>query len=462
MKTKHAVLYYPPHPFPNTSVMWIEGKGFHSEELADPCYTLYQLADVAYSRFITHLWVVPEYGEFPQTKGNSEWDISIHAPKGKMASASVWKRGHKQKDIEIIFPQHTSWWGEDKRHTWVQDANAHDLLITLHYLETVLGVPVGASPGSIGWSYLKKIHPEWIEEIPGVDLRSCNFTAHAGKDIVWQRPLTDEEKLAPFVHKFDGNSEYPYASTQTDVGVGTPVLLVGEDAARAATHEKGHPQEVGVWNCTVAGAPANPALPTPWPTTKMVGDKWLSGPMIRLFRFMGYRVAIHEGWVFPARHDVMAKWAYDLWDIRQGFLDARWVSKKCAALARRATKQIMNATVGFTAFKGFTDPEEEKRRPDIRLQCVSRSAELVWHNINKIYTTYGVLPVMVYMDAVYYVTSDTEGAQARAHFSKREDKFGGFKHEGCIALTPDVLKMFDRKMSVADRLEVLNKIGWSK
>jgi hypothetical protein len=71
------------------------------------------------------------------------------------------------------------------------------------------------------------------------------------------------------------------------------------------------------------------------------------------------------------------------------------------------------------------------------------------------------------MDAVYMISDNPNGRQAFPELVKREFeedrttlKLGGFKWEGCVELTPDVLAMFDSTMGEAARLEYLNKKGW--
>lgn len=469
MKTKHAVLYYPDRFMPNTAIAWVDGKQIHEEELADSCYTLADLARVCYPRYITHLWVMPAYGEFEPMPGNDEWQFSPYYNRKKMMmGAAVRLRGHKDIDVNIIFPQYTSWWGSDKAPGWVRECSPRELLITLCYLEMCLGVTITGSPGRTGWNYLKKIHPGWVEEIPGVDLAACHFDKKAQADIIWERPLlTSECENGVFVHKFDKGAAYPYAGSKTDIGVGTPEHKDhGLDAL--VLNDK---QSVGVWRCSIKPRWIVGSIPTPensmppvWKEDTNTSDYqgWLAGPIIRLLASQGHMVTVHEGWVFPTRHDVLAKWGKDLWDIRQGFELPKWVNRKCAKFAQQATKQIMNMTIGITAFKDFDD-DDEMKRPDIRGQVIARHRELTWHNIEKIRKLYGVTPVIVYMDAVYYISSSNpDGRAFLPELVKREGQFGGYRWEGCIEMTPDVLMMFNQKLSEADRLEYLNTKGWQR
>lgn len=462
--TKHAVLF---EEGDTSLLMWIEGKSFR-KEVVPLCTTLVQIAELAHARFISHVWVSPLYPSIPEQE---ETSVKIFKRKVNtiptMFAASIWKSGWGKKNLMVIFPRYTSWWGEKTSPGWIRDAGPHDILITLYYLEQKLGVTVGSSAGRVGWSYLKKLSPDWLEDVPGVNLRTIHFTGSASADIIWQRPLLSIERRKKYLHKFDKSAAYPYAATCTDIGTGVPVHLEGKDADVASQHEKGHPQEVGVWRCSITynGTLYNALMPPVWREEQgsyASSEGWVIGPIIRLLRKVGHTVQVHEGWVFPERHDVLVKWANDLWAIRQDFsTSGNWTNAKGAALAARATKQIMNHAIGMTGSPKLSD-DDEMKRPDIRTQVIGRHRELTWHNIEKIRVMYGVTPAIVYMDALYYFSDEPSGLHALPELGKRTGKFGGYKWEGRVEVTPDVLAMFDTQMDESERLEFFNKKGWVK
>jgi hypothetical protein len=466
MKTKHAAIYYLPDG--SSCLAWIENGGFHKERLANHCRTIYELAEAAYPHFVSHLWILPAYGTFEAVPSNADWNISVHQPKKKrgIMSVSIFKHGHQIKDLEVVFPQGTSWWGTEVAPGWMRACDAQELLITLHYMESVLGVTVTASPGRTGWNFLKKIHPEWIEEI-GIDLKACHFDNKSSADIIWQRPLLANERKG-YIHKFDKSAAYPYAAATTDIGAGTPIHQNHGEGADAMNNN----QCVGVWRCTVQYVPTyDPLMPWVWKEnirrdSRKVEDEWLAGPIIRLLRKVGHTVTVHEGYVFPEKHDVMVRWTKNLWKARLEYNKPRWVNRKCAKLAQQGIKQIMNTTIGSTAFKNYDD-DDDMKRPDIRMQVIARHRELMWHNIDAVRRAHQATPVIVYMDAIYMISDNPNGRQAFPKLVEREFeedgttlKLGGFKYEGRVELTPDVLAMFNSSMSESSRLEYLNKKGW--
>lgn len=400
-----------------------------------------EIAEKALHYGYTHVWMMGDI-EVAKPENHGDFSFQVSERKKKPATVSVWKRGTGH--VNIIFLDNTAWVEGTKAF---KDVTPAQLLDAVNTVESSLGITIAGSPGGAGWGLLKKLHPEWIENIP-VNLRDMHFIPKSGPDLIWQHKDLAHFPGIKYIHKFDKGAAYPAAGTQTDIGKGTPVHLAGADAWRAAQHEKGHPQEVGVWNCHVTCMAIPDFTPfNPIPS----GDYWLAGPRIRMLEAAGYSVEPFEGYVFPERHDVLVKWAKVLWEKR---------NEATNPIVKKMFKQIANSTVGFTAFHGFEDEEEEKRRPDIRLQVVSRNAEIMFHNIEKVRREQHESPCMVYMDAVYYFSLAEDGRAAFPSLVEREGKLGGFKYEGRIEIIPDVSKMFTMKMSVADRLEVLNKIGW--
>jgi hypothetical protein len=442
--SKHAILS-------PTGLLTIEASHWVDVAMEAPPRSLQDVAEMAVNARISHLWVMGL--EFPDTAENHDaWSFKVLKNRaGKMMGVSVWKRGTGH--TTIIFPQYTSW----RNCGWVEKASPKEMLVTLAYLEETLGVRVSGSAASTGWAYLKKCHAEWVEEIPGFNLIDAHFRGSSDV-IVWQRPLIPVEMKRLYLHKWDKNMDFPNAATTADIGVGTPVHMDGKEACDASQHIKGHPQDVGVWRCTVK------KTSTTWMSAGNGqewedGTNWIAGPIIRLLRVAGYEVEILEGWVFPERHDVMTKWGNDMWKFRNLFRDkGQWTRPVCAGFAEKATKRMAVAAIGITAFRHFED-DDEKRRPDIRAQVIGREREVMWHNIEKIRRTYDLTPVMVYADAVYYLSDEPDGRAVLPTLVEREGKLGGLKYEGRIAMD-DAHIILDAKMAVWQKLEQLNRIGW--
>lgn len=444
---------------------------------------------------ISHAWlmpghrgVLPEHGIITKEQNHPLWEFFTprytRDNELRLISAKRWAKGQRGRlAIQMIIFENTAWYGSGSR--WGEECTVRELLATILYLEEVLGIAMGAGPGGVGWRMLKKRHPEWLEDYPKIDLRKHHFTASAGHDITWTSP--DIVKLMPgmYIHKFDRSMAFPYAASfDNRYGTGTPVLELGEASFHRLTiRGTWKDDRVGVWRCTVTGEP-DPRLPRPKfgdMRGKLLSDvkldeprtEWISGPYIRLLRHLGYKVEIHEGWVFPEAtaentgrrpHEMMARWAIDMWDAREEFRKVEnWKNQRARIFAEDAVKQIAVATIGSTAFKDFDDQDEaDKKRPDIRLQTVGRSAELTILTILGEQKRSGRYPVMVYADAIYYVLDHTDGRGAFPGIVKREGEFGGMRYEGYIRVVPEMCAMLHGGKPEWAKLEMLNESGWSE
>ncbi len=416
---------------------------------------LVNLMQTALDYGLTHLWVhtdeiyplVPFEVTDDSFKGIIDgWDLMGHCNGEHVKTVTGWKTGGGQKQVTVIFPMYTKW-----VEYWETLSSPKELLVTINYVEQVLEVPMAGSPGTMGWNLLKKMHPDWVKKFPMSQLTNMHFGAQAAKDLVWQRPYNASEGM--YLHKVDRNSAYLSSGVTEFYGVREPIRDVDGSKFKEGSYKDGY--RPGVWECEVI--PCNAAIP--------IVDKaktcYLAAPMIRIMRNQGYEVTVLSGWYFPEAHQILAKWAQFLWDARQGFADEKkFRHAVCRNFARLAIKLIAVATVGLTAYSNFEE-QSGKQRPDIKMQTVARTYELMYHNILKFREKTGMMPVMVYTDALYYVTNSPKLPFPEV-FLAREGKLGGYKYEGCIEITPDVAEMFATKMSVNYRLEYLNSKGWVK
>jgi len=426
-------------------LIWIEGNGFHKEELPDPCYTLHDVAAVAYPRFITHLWIAAHYGEFEPMGNSQEYGIAPYYSRlDEMMGATIFKRGHKKKDLDILFPHYSSW-GDGTLSSWVEKADVQELLITIHYLEQKLGVPIGASAGRVGWEYLKKLEPEWTQPI-GFNFKNTPFMEPIG-DKAWSREMTMGEQKVLYLHKFDKSSAFTYAASRASIGRGVPIHV---DHGQGA-EPMGDKQEVGIWRCTVEYGPVNPQMPFIVESGEKKGHvlgAWLHGPTIQTLRSAGHQVAAHEGWVFPEKsRGVLDRWANNLWQFRIGFGLPGWRNQRCALFAQEAMKSIMNDMIGLTGFGDFT-AGDEKARPDLRGQVIAKHKQLMWHNIEKMRNLYHVTPVAQQSDAVYYLSNEVDGRKAFPALCQREGQLGGYKYEGRVPMDAQISHAFNVKTAL--------------
>lgn len=407
--------------------------------------TVMDIYQQASQRQISHVWIHPSSQNFVLPPSHDEWSIKVNRRREGINSISIWHRG-TQHPITLIFAQNTAW-------SWVQGCTPHELLTTIEAIESQLGVNMAGSPATTGWSYLKKLHPEWIET-SNFDWQEHHFTAKAVKELIWSRARTPRERSHRYLHKFDKSSAYSAAAAQAQIGRGSPYLI--NDGSISVNH-------VGVWHVAITSAETL-LLPPAW-----IGDReqWVMAPIVALSRSAGFSIKMHEAWIFPEQHGLLQQWARNLWMLRSQATPGGRLSM--------AYKDIPNKTIGLTAYHGF-EAGDEARHPHIRLQVIARHREIMWHNLFKVWQVSGNAPIMTYMDAAYYLSDNPDGRQAVKEIVMREGQLGGFKYEGkidCqdfIDYSPDnerkfqgtVSELLDSKLNVARKLEVLNYHGWEK
>jgi hypothetical protein len=471
--TKHGVLT-------NEGVLTIQGNqwqvlsvGPSDLDLVPWIESATDLMKIGLELGLTHLWVHAETGIDPAApvevkQGVFEcddyqgWHLLGHTEGKHIKSIYGWPAPHGTA-LSVIFP-HRSRWGKSNRLDvpgWGALADPKQLLVTIAYLERKLGVPVGGSPGSTGWALHTKIHPEWSKESPAMKTLGQCFRESAGPDFTTQRPYDSTEGV--YLHKVDKNSAHLQAAKfDSYYGVGDPVHSTDGRAFDG--------KSPGAWYCTVD--PIKDEFPG-YPS----GTYWIATPIVRMMqKDETYSVEIHEGWYWQYRdkkdgrvshaHQVMAKWAQEVWDDRQFFAtteDKAFRRRDCCAFAASAMKQIAVGTVGLSGFKRFGEEEStDKRRPDIRAQTVSRSYELMYYNTLGFANQTGLVPVLTYADALYYVT-DSPDIPFPDIFLKRQKELGGYKYEGRITITAEVAACLnDERLNVSKKLELLNKIGWTR
>jgi hypothetical protein len=452
MKTKHGVLTW-------EGLLTIKDNSWDLWGILPASeWTVPELMQLALDHGLTHLWIHTNSDIDPQAplevskgcfKGIADgWNLLGHMTGKHIKSVYGWPMP-KGNAATLIFP-HYSGWGQTGRMDvpgWGKVASPKQLLVTISYLEQILGVPVGSSPGSTGWELHRKMHPEWVANFPKMNLKSMHF-GEGSSDFNSSRPYNSDE--GQYLHKIDKRSAHLHScSFDTYYGVGEPTL--DKDGSKCDG------KRPGSWECVLV--PGDRTLPH-----YKAGKKWLAGRTVRLLRNAGYQVEILQGWYFPNSHKILEKWAGFLRESMQSFSFAeRWKRAEPREFARQAIKQIYVHTLGLAGYGGFEEDEEtDKKRPDIRGETVARTYELMYWNITKFHEKTGMMPVLTYVDALYYVSDSPSMPHPDVFLKKTKTGLGEYKYEGVIEITSEVEEILNSSTSVSKKLEHLNKIGWSK
>ncbi len=422
------------------------------------------LFDLALAHKLTHLWVASDvYASLSETftldYDVSAWDMKhswyerfeggtkVKSPR----SVYGWKRKVQPTDkapaFSLCFLQYSTW-------NWARSTDPIEILGTISYLEKALDVAIGNSPASVGMRLVKATnanHPEWLAR-PTRDLEECHFDRSVGRDLVWQASTENAQKhLASdkplYMHKLDKNSAYLRACQAYHVGVGEPYHVF---------HDCTDYKRPGVWRVATIGQSKmlSGDVPPVWS-----GKEWIATPILKLLRDTGHDVQVSEGWTFNTFHMVLKTWSETLYNARQEFkVVSHWKHQKARQNALIGTKQIATETVGLTAYSKFDEDEESwKERPDYKVQIVTGNRAALYYNILKAQKENGIVPIAVYMDALYYI-SEKQDAFDLAPSLLEKKGLGGYKVEWTLPVTSEVKSILLFKETLNLKLAKLNTL----
>lgn len=424
--------------------------------------TLPDLLNLAVDLPFDRYWIMNSYGLAPAKEwaeyDREAWNLRIAWDKSDKFVQSLhgWRLpAGGQKAIDLIWPKYTRWASDRGQPAWGSLASPKQFLMVIRYLELALGIDIMGSPASTGWNLAKILHRKQIEETSEKKLASMHFDARSAFDFIDDRVPSAEELERAFLIKLDKGGAYIAASRSEFYGVGTPTptRIYVEDA-------------VAVWRVSV-----HTLADVPFPVVTRLGERWLASPIVRIMRKLGYELEICEGYVFREKYMLLKSWAQRLWDARISLRDdaQRWPFETSRAYAESACKMIAVATIGITAYSQFRRGEEsDKERPDIKLQTIARNYEIMYHNMLKGWHEDGLLPVLVNMDCVYLLTDSLDVHKIAPSYMldkdghSREKRLGGYKLEGWMKVTPEVVKVLTSSDRAPQKKRALDAIGWQK
>ena len=266
------------------------------------------------------------------------WNVFAVGPQDSTPNAASVRRNgkgaHKEdrREVMIYADLDTRWmlpdltdspeWAttQNKHLHWLGCINAYEKMLTVQArftpASTALALLQQVHQGCSSVAYLDPISRDVIDQVPWPIARA---PGHAN-----QRPRDGK-----YVHVFDKRSAY-MASAMGEVGRGDPIYVEPGNAALGDFMTAIQKETPGLW-CISAQPPAygltSPAmawedllsnLPSPFNTHGDLPDhEWYYTPQVKLAMLMGYRVQVHEAWVWPKHHRTLRPWVQRLWDARQ-------------------------------------------------------------------------------------------------------------------------------------------------
>ncbi len=420
MNTVHAVVTY--------SQLLINEQG-KLRKVTLPCepFRITDLYAVARGNGITHLWLMDDVDVDMDTP--AEYSIFAtyeDAEQQYPVFARIYKNG-QYGEVKIGFD--TERWG------WHITAPV-DILATIHYLEQVLGVPVEWSPGHMGTELVKHLNrtarrEEWVRDST-VDLFQLPFKSASGGqggDLKWKTGLEIEGQEL-YLHQFDKRSGYLSVCSDLYVGAGDPVEMEGLDALNRSLP--------GVYRVKLSASISdfdNEQLPM------IIANEWVTLDVLKFAMNQGYSVQLYEAHVWEEKHKTLASYASKLWESRRIFREdySRFPHQLARQNAENTMKEIALVATGKFASESKAGAF---RQPYWWAAVVGKMRVAMLANIHKIYQNTGLSPALIYAYSVYYASTDSNPRTAVPGILDREDKLGGFRHDGTWRITPEIIEQF--------------------
>ncbi len=420
MNTKHAVIT-------DTRIFWLDGE--------QACWRSCTVLDarhawlVAQAQGISHFWLMPgceqeRAGDFlSEAEGFRLFTSKTSEGLPKFASIRLQARsGHT---VYIGWPNRGRW-------NWTLE-NPIDILQTVQYLESKMGVPVEWSPGHMGGDLLNQAwahKPEVIRDCTR-DLRDLPFR-EAAMGVDFRRALT-EDMIGQWVHHFDKNSEYLASCRSAKCGIGEPVHLLDI----AGDIKPGLPGIYRLhWNVWEI-APFNGIL---LPTVIDLRQEWVTADVLEYAIKEGYMVKVLEAHVFEDYKKILDAPAWAIWSARKEFKDEIFYDNQAARQnAYNTCKEIALIFVGNFAMSKQIHPGIDRIHPNWWADVVGRARVALLANIKRFAAVAGA-PICVERDGLFFVSRDANYRTAVPGILDRMGELGGFKHEGSCLLTQNMFE----------------------
>lgn len=396
--------------------------------LLSPCSSLPDLHTVALSHGVTHIWIMPGEEEAIEDMDCGEPYNLFCTYEDEEKKSPLFSRIYKKGTygmVKIGFAGRGDWgWEIDK---------PVDILATICYLEEVLDVPVEWSPGHIGTELVSHLNrtarrQDWVRETQ-IDLNALpgNPFKHNAGDLKWKSELTANFMVGMYLHQYDKRSGYLSACPGAYVGAGDPVHVVGGDIDTSLP---------GIYRVSLDKRESmfdDVFLPP------VATSEWVTHDILNYAKSQGYGVLVHECHQWTEKHKTLESYAKKLWTSRRVFRDG--ADRFPHQLGRYNAENTMKAIALVATGKFGSRKTTRFLRPDWWAIIVDKMRENVLRNIAK-YAALGYTPALIYSDAVYYISEDSNPRTAIPGIMDRENELGGYRCESTWKVTPELLEAF--------------------
>ena len=257
----------------------------------------------------------------------------------------------------------------DRRQDWLTELSPGDYERCMALLEELLGIPYRYSPEATAAHLLRHLH----DRPGGKRLHPSSMPPPALEpsteaDLHWIRPLTAEERAAPYIVAYDVNAAYLAACSALSLGVGEPV------ATHGASNWKGLP-----------GYYLEP-------------DGWVTTPTL-LWR--GHEERAYDMYVWLEASRPLEPWYKVLRDAREEvMLDTNCYGEPVNAAALQTIKMMYAGFFGRCASTKWDRTGDPLFRPDWRHMVIATRRT----RLQRVMTQTDPAPFAAFSDCLYFAT----------------------------------------------------------
>jgi hypothetical protein len=271
----------------------------------------------------------------------------------------------------------------DRRQDWLTELSPEDYERCMALLEELLGVPYRYSPEATAAHLLRHLHdrPGGKRLLPS-SMPPPALEPSTEADLHWIRPLTTEERIAPYIVAYDVNAAYLAACSALPLGVGEPrqVRAHGRDTIPLGTGYFLWPRQYG------------------WKTTPSA-EYW------QVLRH-GAQLPAIEAWIWDETSRPLEPWYKVLRDARAalmltpvGLVPLRQMPYGQAAL--QTIKMMYSGFLGRCASTKWGRSGDPLFRPDWRHMVIATRRTRLQRVMTQTYPA----PFAAYSDCLYFATA---------------------------------------------------------
>jgi hypothetical protein len=399
---------------------------------------------------IERLWVFPDTELSNEVKREDfnnidDW-ISWYTPRDMHYDnqpTTLRLRDRKGINRFIIFPAHQecATTAPGLKSQWELPAPEY-LYWTVYYIEQELNMPLLWSGGRMGEEMLRRSHTSLKNAIHPLDTGLGYQWEQVQKScmdrLVWKIPYLlpmDKNKMVGG----DKNGQYLGASNGATLGNGNFLEATRFD-----------PKSCGFWKYEITSVKDTPFNGKELPCPLDVNRKYASTALIKAAHDVGVQFDIEGGIMWPMNGRYLEHWSKECWQHRVEFRKPKSPDTISDRNAERSMKLYPNAMVG----RFMNEYSKEYYHPDWQIGIIHQAIANQVYSLARWYKVFGIAPVLVNKDALYFVTQNVDAFLERTGLVQYSQELRGYKLIGICDITDEIRECFTAPLRKRNSLNI--------